>query len=235
MHLVLIGCEYAGKSTLARQISEWMIEDMGLPSVRWHAHFVLPQLDRHIVVPDRGAETPMNREEVEELLHLSPAIKEQLLRYMIWRHLHDDMFRESDDYLAIDFYYGEAVYAPLYYGYGGPDDSFSDRRRRAREWESELLLQAPDTVLVLLRASVDTVRRRMSQNPHPGSILRTDDVPTVLRRFEEEYADSQIERRFALDTTDSSADETLVDFLWQMRQHLSEMDSLRIAFNFPRG
>jgi hypothetical protein len=96
------------------------------------------------------------------------------------------------------------------------------------------MMQAPDTVLVLLRASVDAIRRRMSLNPHPGSILRTDDVPVVLRRFDEEYADSQIERRFSLDTTDSSPDRTLEDFLRQMRPHLSDIDHLRIASNRPR-
>jgi hypothetical protein len=59
-------------------------------------------------------------------------------------------------------------------------------------------------------------------------------VPIVLRRFEEEYADSQIERRFALDTTDTSPDRTLEDFLRQMRPHLSDIDHLRIASNRPR-
>ena len=127
---------------------------------------------------------------------------------MIWRHLCNDMYRANDDFLMIDFYYGDAVYAPLYYGYGGSDDAFSDRRKRAREWDTEVMMQAPDTVLVLLRASAEAVRRRMSLNPHPGSILRTDNVPIVLRRFDEEYADSQIERRFALDTTDTSPDRT---------------------------
>ena len=168
MRIIIIGCEYVGKSTLAGQISRWMIRNLGLPSVRWHAHFVLPHLDRHILVPDRGAETPVDRRDDEAILQLPPFLKEQLMRYMIWRHLCNDMYRANDDFLMIDFYYGDAVYAPLYYGYGGSDDAFSDRRKRAREWDTEVMMQAPDTVLVLLRASVDAVRRRMSLNPHPG-------------------------------------------------------------------
>ena len=176
----------------------------------------------------------MDVEEVEPILRLSPSIKEQLQRYMIWRHLCNDMYRASDDYLMIDFYYGEAVYAPLYHSYGGPDDSFSDRRRRAREWDTEVMMQAPDTVLVLLRASVDVIRRRMRLDPHAGSILKSDDVPMVLRRFAEEYADSLIERRFALDTSDSSPERTLEDFLRQMRPHFTGIDHLRIASNGPR-
>ena len=172
MRIIIIGCEYVGKSTLAGQISRWMIRNLGLPSVRWHAHFVLPHLDRHILVPDRGAETPVDRRDDEAILQLPPFLKEQLMRYMIWRHLCNDMYRANDDFLMIDFYYGDAVYAPLYYGYGGSDDAFSDRRKRAREWDTEVMMQAPDTVLVLLRASVDAVRRRMNLNPHPGSILK---------------------------------------------------------------
>ena len=233
MRVIIIGCEYVGKSTLAGQISRWMMRTMGLPSVRWHAHFVLPHLDRHILVPDIGAETPIDREEVEAILQLPPFLKEQLLRYMIWRHVCNDMYRATDDYLMVDFYYGEAVYAPLYYGYGGSDDTFSDRRRRAREWDAEVMMQAPDTVLVLLRTSANVVRRRMRLDSHAGSILKPDDVPIVLRRFEEEFADSQIERQFALDTTNSSADRTLQDFLRQMRPHFTDIDHLRIASNRP--
>jgi adenylate kinase family enzyme len=33
MRLLIIGCEYAGKTTLARRISRWMIDSMGLPYV----------------------------------------------------------------------------------------------------------------------------------------------------------------------------------------------------------
>lgn len=234
MRVIIAGCEYVGKTTLAGQISRWMIRSMGLPSVRWHAHFVLPHLDRHVLVPDSGETSTLDREEVEVILQLPPFIKEQLQRYMIWRHLCNDMYRASDDYLMIDFYYGEAVYAPLYYGYGGSDDPFSDRRRRAREWDTEIMMQAPDTVLVLLRASVEAVRRRMHLDPHDGSILKPDDVPIVLRRFEDEYAESQIERRFALDTSDSSPDRTFEEFLRQMRPHFTAIDHLRIGSNRPQ-
>ena len=50
MQLILTGCGYAGKTTLAVEISRWMIREMGEPFVRWHNHFVVPQLDRHLIV-----------------------------------------------------------------------------------------------------------------------------------------------------------------------------------------
>ena len=39
MQLILTGCGYAGKTTLAVEISRWMIREMGVPFVRWHNHF----------------------------------------------------------------------------------------------------------------------------------------------------------------------------------------------------
>ena len=82
--------------------------------------------------------------------------------------MHPDMFGPREDTLMIDFYYADAVYAPLYYGYGEPD-SFSDRRRRAREWDHHLLVQAPDAVLVLVEASPSAIRSRMAADQRiPG-------------------------------------------------------------------
>ena len=82
---------------------------------------------------------------------LRPSVLEQLQRHNIWRHLHPDLFRDDDTFF-INHYYADAVYAPLYYGYGQPG-TFSDRSARARAWDTELLERAPDTVLVLVRAT----------------------------------------------------------------------------------
>ena len=57
MRLLLIGCEYTGKSTLARNISRWMIEtDGAVSSVRWHDHFVVPRLDGHTIIRAEGSD-----------------------------------------------------------------------------------------------------------------------------------------------------------------------------------
>ena len=237
MRLTIIGCEYAGKTTLAVQLSKWMIEAMGIPFVRWHNHFVVPRLDGHLIVRAEGdghTALPGKQEgdlntvaEEEQILTLMPSLLEQLQRHNIWRHLHPDMYRE-DDCLMVNAYYADAVYAPLYYGYGEPG-SFSDRRRRARAWDAEVTKLAPDTVLVLVKASADVIRRRMEESPRPRSILKEQDAELVLRRFQEEYDDSLIGRRFTLDTSDASVDETFQEFLTQMRPHLSQVDHLRIV------
>ena len=232
MHMIIIGCEYAGKTTLAEQISWWMIRTMGLPRVRWHAHFMLPHVSRDIVMPAPLSQAPVDEDEEEAILALRPSLKEKLMRYMIWRHLYPDMYRETDDYLLINFYYAEAVYAPLYYGYGGPEHvGRRDRRWRARAWDAEVMAQAPDTMLVLVRASADAILQRMRQNPRPRCILKEQDVPVVLERFEEEYANSLILRRIALDTTGVSAMETFAEFLRQMRPYFTQADRQRILIH----
>ena len=236
MHLILMGCEYAGKTTLAVEISRWIIDAVGLPFVRWHNHYVVPRIDTHLVVragddtafPGKQDEDLNSEEDEEQVIGLRPSVLEQLTRHMVWRHLHPDMYREDEHVLTINHYYAEAVYAPLYYGYGEPG-SFADRRQRAREWDGELLRLAPDTVLVLVRASADVIRRRMRASPRARGILKGDDVEMVLDRFAEEYRDSLLHRRVELDTTAASVEETLDEFRRRVWPNLSPDDLLRIS------
>lgn len=233
MRLILIGCEYTGKWTLAGNISRWMIGTMGVSLVRWHDHFVVPRLDTHTIIHAEDsdaaigkAEHDLNTEEDEEqIVSLRPNVLEQLQRHNIWRHLHPGLLR-ADDVLFVNFYYAEAVYAPLYYGYGEPG-SFADRSERAREWDRELLPYAPDMVLVLVTADPATVAERMASCPRVRGILKEHDIPFVLDRFREEYGASLIERKFILDTTDATPERTLAQFVERIRPHLSEVDRNR--------
>ena len=234
MRLLLIGCEYAGKKTLAAGISRWMIRNMGVPYARWHDHFVVPHLDGHTIVrgDDKTAAPGKEKADLnttadqEQILSLRPGVLEQLQRHMIWRHLHPDMYRD-DDVLSINHYYADAVYAPIYHGYGKPG-SFADRRQRARVWDVELMELAPDTVLVLVEADAQTIRRRMAASPPRKGPLRQEDVPLILQRFREEFDESLLHIKIGLHTTDSSPDQTLGRFLKDVEPYLSQVDRLRI-------
>ncbi len=234
MRLILIGCEYTGKSTLAGNISRWMIEQMGVPLVRWHDHFVVPRLDRHTIITADDSDATIgkneydlnNDEDEEQIMSLRPNVLEQLQRHNIWRHLHPRLL-SADDVLFIDFYYAEAVYAPLYYGYGEPG-SFADRSERAREWDEELLACAPDMVLVLVTADPSAVAKRMAASPRARGILKEQDIPLVIERFQEEFDASLMERRLTLDTTDATPEQTLTQFVDRFRPHLGERDLQRI-------
>ena len=234
MRLIIIGCEYTGKATLAANISRWMIETMGESLVRWHDHFVVPRLDRHTIITAAGSgavigkdEHDLNTDEDEEqIMSLRPNVLEQLQRHNVWRHMHPGLLG-ADDVLFINFYYAEAVYAPLYYGYGAPG-TFADRSARAREWDSELAPYAPDMVLVHVTADPATVAERMARSPRIRGILKEQDIPLVLDRFREEYEASSIKHKLALDTTGSTPHETLGQFLDGIRPHLTETDLRRM-------
>jgi hypothetical protein len=223
MRLILIGCEYAGKQTLATELSRWMIDNMGLASVRWHNHFVVPHLNQHLVVPVEAAANTVEAEAFDEadlaqILSLRPAVLEQFQRHMIWRHFTADLFRNDADFLLIHWYYADAVYAPLYYGYGAPG-TFSDRRRRARAWDMELLRLAPDTVLALVEAAPETIRERMARQPRARCPLREEDVETVIRRFAEEYGNSLIRNRVRVDTTGATPAESAQALVQALEPH----------------
>lgn len=235
MRLLIVGCDYAGKTTLVRRISRWMIDSMGLPYVRWHDHFVVPRLDRHLIV-HAGADAPVvgkdesdlnTAEDEEQILSLRPMVLEQLQRHNVWRHLHPDSFREEDS-LFVNHYYAEAVYAPLYYGYGEPG-SFADRTGRARAWDRELLLQAPDIVLVLVECSPHLIRERMACGRRPRCILREQDADRVTRLFREQFDASLLPAKFSLDTSGGSPDEAFASFHRQVEPYLTDADRRRQA------
>ena len=252
VNLIVIGCEYAGKTTLAVGISGWMIEAMGLNMVVWHDHYVVPRSASsstseggHLNIVRPGADAPdtpygahvireadeedeRDAELQREVLEMSPRLLEQFQRHMIWRHLHHSLVRDNHDYLSINFYYADAVYAPLYYGFGEPG-SFADRTRRARHWDAEMLGMAPDTVIVLVKASPDVIRERMRAAPRPRMLLKEADVEHVLERFEEEYDSSLFMRRIGLDTSEASDEQTLARFADEIGPHLSEVDLLRMT------
>src|SRR5262249_16289448 len=161
--------------TLAGTIVEWIVETMGRssPICAWHDHFVLPF---------KEGESPKTEAEAENVRSLIPSLLEKYSRYMIQYHFG---FYGDDQHLVVDRYYADAVYGPLEYGYGGPGQ-YADRRQAARHWDAEVMTKAPDTVLVLLKASADVIRQRMRQDPHPHSILKEGDVEQVLECFREE-------------------------------------------------
>ena len=157
MRLILIGCEYSGGSTMAKAIGEWLLRERAATAVRIHDHWVYPYIAdqdpstcfilgpggiipenwryRHLgSVYGNAAQT---EEWASDVRTLKPWLLEQMQRALIWRHMHHTVIGENaSDSIQVGLHYAEAVYAPLYYGYGR--DTFSDRRRRAREWDRAL-------------------------------------------------------------------------------------------------
>ena len=220
MRIIMIGCEYAGKSTLAAEISKWLERSMGSAQhgvYGWHDHFV---------VPFSEGEGPEVEQEIEQVLAMPPKLLEKYSRYMIQYHYGHGFYLDNH-HLLVNWYYADAVYAPLYYGYGGADE-YADRQLMARGHDKEVMEMAPDTVLVHLKTSPDVVRERKAANPHPRCVLKDADIEFIVQRFEEEYIRSGIRRRFELDATEASAEELLQEFLLKMEPHNTEKDQLAI-------
>ena len=242
MRLVLIGCEYAGKTTLARGLAERVAVNAGSP-VRVHDHWVPPAIwDQdpatcYVIGPDgvlhersrygglRGAERGrLASLHADDVRALSPWLLEQHQRAMVWRHLHPSVYEEDGELgpvphsIQVDFYYAEAVYAPLYYGYGGPG-AFDDRVRRAREWDERLMQIAPETVLVHVAATAEEIERRMAAAAHTDPVLKPGHAERVLAGYVEQLGASLVRRKIDIDTTGSTPEQSLEELALQLEAY----------------
>ncbi len=219
MRLTIVGCEYAGKTTLANEIVEWTGRTMG-GGRPFHDHFTIPNPE-------------LSPEAQEQFLTLHPQIKEMYQRFIFSHHL-SPLFLKGPDHNMTGFHIEEAVYAPLYYGYGGKNSGApyrspdGERTRLARRLDKEILDAAPDTVLILVKAAPDVIARRMKENPHKYQIVREEDIEYVLKRFEEEFGWSLMPKKLVLDTTHATLEETLAEFVEQIEPHLTVADRTRI-------
>ncbi|MCZ6676777.1 MAG: hypothetical protein O7E52_05960 [Candidatus Poribacteria bacterium] len=219
MNLVFVGCEYAGKSTLAAEVMKWAEKTLGGTS-HFHDHFSVPSSE---LTPEAQA----------SLLTLHPQALEMLQRYMIEYHISEAFYRNPDHNL-MGLVIEEAVYAPLYYGYGGKDSGApfrspeGQRTEMARRTEEKMLQRAPDTVLVLFKAASAVIAKRMKENPHTHQIVQEQDIEYVLKRFEAEFEASLIQKRIVIDTTSATVAETLAEFVEKYEPYHTNADLLRI-------
>ena len=237
MNIILGGCEFAGKTTLANEIVEWSERTLGASS-HFHDHFTIPSSE-------------LTGEAAEEYKAAHPQIKEMFQRFMMIYHISPAFF-SAPDHNLMGLHIEEAVYAPLYYGYGGKDGGAPNRSPEgqrtelARHLEQDILERAPEAVLVLLKASPKVIRQRMKANVVPDSraveaqrrskpfgeptrgVVREEDVELVLRRFEEEFEASLLKNKIILDTTSATAGETLAEFVEKLQPFLTEVDRKRM-------
>ncbi len=219
MKLIVTGCEHVGKTTLADGVSRWLADATGY-SRSFHDHFTIPSPE--IAGEDR-----------ELFMQMSPAFKERFQRYQIDYHS-GGAFLSDADHMLVGYHIEEAVFAPLYYGYGGPGQ-YAERSSFARHVEQKIMEDAPDTILVLLTARPEVIKKRTSRDPMPRDqkgrrpgLLQEEHVEEALKRFEEEFAASLIRKKFVIDNSDLSPEETLSEFVWKVRKFLSHEDRTRI-------
>jgi hypothetical protein len=69
----------------------------------------------------------------------------------------------------------------------------------------------------------------MHEVEHPKSLFEEKDVEYVLARFQEEFDNSLIRQRFAIDTTTATLDESLDEFTQKVDYYITPEDRQRIA------
>jgi hypothetical protein len=218
MRLVLAGCEYSGTTTLAHAIDVWLFDTMGARFPLIHDHYKVPHTSGH---PD-----DTTAEERKQILALSPKLKEMTQRHSLYYHVQPGSF-DGPDWLVIGLHIEDAVYGPLYFGYGGEGDRH-DRKVVSMQVERAILRFATDVVLVHVKASADVIARRMREKPHDPALVRQRDIAKVLGLFEEACARSTFRHRITLDTSRASVAQTVGDFARKVEPFLTDTDRLRI-------
>jgi hypothetical protein len=231
MRLLVTGIEYAGKRTLGIEISRWWAGQTGdeflePPHLSFHDHFTLPHVVHAMGHEDHKAQTE------KDLLNASAGLQ-QLMQLYNFSNKFGRGYTDMPDLFLIDWYYSDAVYAPLYYGFGGPGQ-YAERRLIARSFDAEAMSLMPDMVLVLMKASPETIRQRVvkGESPFPGRHADTyfdpKDTETVLEAFQEQFQLSLFKKKFVLDTTNASVEESLEEFKQQIQPHITPTDRLRV-------
>ncbi len=218
MRLILIGCEYSGTTTLANAINEWTKERLGKEFTLIHDHFKLPDTKPH------GPE--LTEEEIAQFDALSPRMTEVIQRHNLYYHTPAES-AGGEDFLGIGIHIEDAIYGPLYYGYGGPGE-MGDRQTIAKNLEQRILKFAPETVLILVKASPEVIAKRMKENPHKYPVVPERDIADVLQKFEEAYQNSSIKSKIMLDTSTATVDETVAEFSEKIQPYLSESELMRL-------
>ena len=203
MRVIVVGCEYAGKSSLIQGLIDWG----QARQIRFHP-------DDHFSIPD--CQTLRSRDDQEVMANLPQSLKERFQRFQIVYHVR--LLKKYRDILLGGFHIEEAVYGLRYYC---PDAKRMVESPRAYEAE-----MPPDTLLVHLIARPDVIRKRMQEGPHTFPIVPANDVEEVLQVFEQEYHASLIRRKFQIDTSDLTPGSLLETFLDASMAHLSTRDLL---------
>ena len=218
MEILLTGIEYSGTSTLAKAIGEWYEKQTGA-GYGFHDHFKVP----HVI------HAALTEEEQQLVLALSPRIKEAVQRHQIEYHVQPTFFKDGN-HSVTGLHIEDAVYGPMYWGYGGAGE-LGDRDVVSRETEDVILEEAAMPVLVLLTASPEVIARRMKENPHESSPLQEKDIEYVLQRFQEEYGKSRIPNKFTLDSSTATVEETVAEFAERVEPFLQEGDRLKMELH----
>ena len=222
MRLILIGCEYSGTTTIADSVVAWAEDAMGafveIPApYKVHDHFKIPDVSH----PPELSET-----ELDQIAGLTPRLKEMLQRHNVFYHI--PRAGSGGDSVMIGLHYEDSVYGPLYFDYLhdlAPDDPIMQTRH---SFDDMILDAVPESVLVLVKASPQTIASRMRENPHPRQVIQEVDIAMILKRFEEQFLNSKLSNKLVLDTTAATVEESLDQLVSGLDRFFTQEDRDRL-------
>ena len=203
MKIIIVGCEYTGVTALCEGLITWGKER----GINFH-------LDDHFTIPDRQQLSPEDR---ATIVTLSPSLKQRWQQMQIVYHVR--LMNMIDHILLGGFHIEEEVYGPLYYYPGSAVVG-------SREFESEL---PKEGILVHLTARQEVIEARMESDPHEYPVVKKEDIPMVLNRFNDEVKVSWLKQKLEIDTSDLTPDQLLQTFLEKARPLMSARDLLILA------
>lgn len=115
----------------------------------------------------------------------------------------------------------------MYFDYGG-DGQPGIRRIDWDRIEDAVLKYGPDTVLVLVKANPDVIWRRIKDDPHVNQVVSDKDIELILTKFQWGFERSRIANKLILDTSATTVEESLCEFLEKMESFMTEADRDRI-------
>ena len=224
MKVILAGIEYVGTTTMANKLRDWKTEVTGEPFAGGliHDHSKIPHTSGH---PD---DTTL--EEQQQILALSPKLKEMYHRYSIYYHIHH--YFGADD-LTVGMHIEESIYARKYYGYGLPGAPF-DREATFGQMESRIKTVTDDPIITVhMAADVAVIEQRMDalkDSPqHTNSPLLKADIPEIMAEYKRLVEKSDIGPKLHVNTSVDTPDETLAKIVKQMEPHFTDYDRAAIA------
>lgn len=218
MRLLLVGCEYVGGTTLAHAVDDWMFEKMGTRFSLIHEHWKIPHTSGH---PD-----DTTSEEQAWLLQASPKFKEMHQRHSLYYHVQANTFNQHDG-MVVGGHIEEAVYAPMFFGYGGKGEPH-DRELVAHQVENTILRFTKDTVIVHITADTNVIVQRMKDDPHENGVISESDIDRVKARFGDLVAWSLLGQKIMVDNSGDISD-TMAQFVTRIEPFLTDTDRSRIV------
>jgi len=223
MKVILAGIEYVGTTTLANLLLEWKERATGEPFYMGliHDHSKIPHTSGH---PDNTT-----LEEQQQILNLSPKLKEMYHRYSMYYHVHH--YVQEDD-LTIGLHIEESILARMYYGYGGPGEEF-DREIVFEQIERRIKQVSSDPIIIVhMTASPEVIEQRMSElsgtPAHSNSPMKVGDIPEVMSEYSRLVQKASIGPVIHIDTSTDTPQESLNRLVKLMEPYFTESDRNKI-------